>query len=148
VDGSTVAAGLGAITFWDVLEHLPDPSAVVADAAELLVPGGLIAASMPNAHGVEALLAGCAWRYHDVAAYGHLVHLGPAQLAMLMERAGLRVVWTETRGSVDLRDLASGLPVSLGGPVTWLLDRASGVLARIAEPMRRGNTLLLVARKG
>jgi 2-polyprenyl-3-methyl-5-hydroxy-6-metoxy-1,4-benzoquinol methylase len=141
------AAELGAVTFWDVLEHLPDPGAEVAEAAARLARGGVLAASMPNAAGTEAVLAGSAWRYHDLAAYGHLVHLGPRQLAALMTRAGLEVVHRETRGSVDLRDRAPAPPAPFGAPTRWLLDRASGVLARVAEPLLRGNTLIVVARR-
>jgi hypothetical protein len=64
-----------------------------------------------------------------------------------MTRAGLQVVHRETRGSVDLRDRAPALPAPLEGPVRWLLDRASGVVARAAEPLLRGNTLIVVARR-
>jgi 2-polyprenyl-3-methyl-5-hydroxy-6-metoxy-1,4-benzoquinol methylase len=141
------AARLAAITFWDVLEHLPDPAAAVRAAAAALAPGGLIAASMPNAAGAEALLRGRAWRYHDLAAYGHLVHLGPRQLERLFRAPGLACVHVETRGSVDLRDLVAAPAATPGRALVWMLDRASGALARVAEPARRGNTLLVVARR-
>jgi hypothetical protein len=36
------------------------------------------------------------------------------------------------------------LPSKIGG---WVCDKASGALARIAEPLGFGNTLLTVARK-
>jgi SAM-dependent methyltransferase len=149
--GTTAALGEGrrfaVITFWDVLEHLADPAATVRDAAGRLEPGGLVAASMPNAAGTEALVRGRGWRYHDVAAYGHLVHLGPSQLVRLFRDAGLAPVHVETRGSADLRDLI-GRPDGAGGrALVWMLDKTSGVLARLAEPARRGNTLLVVARR-
>ena len=141
------APTFAAITFWDVLEHLPDPGSALRAARALLAPGGVIALSLPSAAGTEALVSGARWRYHDLAAYGHLVHVGPEQVARLLAGAGLVPVHRETRGSVDLRDLlgdrAGRGPLA---PATWLLDRASGVLARLAEPALRGNTLLVVAR--
>ena len=36
------------ISFWDVIEHLPDPHRVLKKAASLLKPGGLILAAVPN----------------------------------------------------------------------------------------------------
>jgi SAM-dependent methyltransferase len=151
--GTTAAlrtgAGFAAITFWDVLEHLPDPAAAVRGAVAALAPGGLLAASMPNAFGTEALARGPAWRYHDLGAYGHLVHLGPSQLVRLLRAAGLGPVHVETRGSFDLRDLVGGgAGGGARGALVWMLDKASGVLARLAEPLGRGNTLLVVARRG
>ena len=138
-----------AITFWDVLEHLPDPAVTLGAAARLLEPRGLLAVSLPNAFGTEALVGGMGWRYHDLPTYGHLVHLGPSQLRRLLVSAGLEVVHRETRGSADLRDLL-GPDASRGGrrPLVWLLDRLSGVLARVAEPTLFGNTLLMVGRQG
>jgi hypothetical protein len=107
-----------------------------------------VAASMPNAAGAEAALRGRAWRYHDVAAYGHLVHLGPAQLVRLFRDAGLTPAHVETRGSVDLRDVVRGRGDSAGRrALVWMLDKASGAVARLAQPARRGNTLLVVARR-
>lgn len=137
-----------AITFWDVLEHLPDPAATLGAAARLLEPRGLLAVSLPNAFGTEALVGGMRWRYHDLPAYGHLLHLGPSQLRRVLVSAGLEVVHRETRGSADLRDLL-GPDASRGGrrPLAWLLDRLSGVLARVAEPTLFGNTLLMVGRR-
>ena len=137
-----------AITFWDVLEHLPDPAAALGAAARLLEPRGLLAVSLPNASGTEALVRGAGWRYHDLPAYGHLVHLGPSQLRRLLVSAGLEVVHRETRGSADLRDLL-GPEARVGGhhPLAWFLDRLSGALARVAEPTLFGNTLLMVGRR-
>lgn len=148
IDALRPGPRFAAITFWDVLEHLTDPAVAVRTAAALLEPGGVIAASMPNASGAEAVRDGGAWRYHDVGAYGHLVHLGPAQLTRLFTDAGLTPVLIETRGFVDLRDLlGKGARRTVLRPLTWLFDRASGVAARLAEPLRLGNTLLVVARK-
>lgn len=136
-----------AVTFWDVLEHIPDPLATLREATLRLEPGGLVAVSLPSAAGTEARVEGRAWRYHDLVAYGHLLHVGPAQLARLLGRVGLEPIYSETRGSADLRNLLGPDPDrGLKRPATWVLDRLSGVLARVAEPMRRGNTLLMVAR--
>lgn len=40
------------ITFWDVLEHVPDPRHELRLAHELLAPGGHVAATFPNVEGL------------------------------------------------------------------------------------------------
>ncbi|MEQ8329604.1 MAG: class I SAM-dependent methyltransferase [Longimicrobiales bacterium] len=145
LDAIAPGAGLAVVTFWDVLEHVVDPAAMLEAAAERLAPGGLVAVTMPNAAGTEALLAGPAWRYHDVGVYGHLLHPTPRHVRALLEGAGLEAVHVETSGSVDLRDR---VPAGIRGrALTWLLDRVSGVVARVAVPLHRGNTMLLVGRR-
>ena len=86
------------MTFWDVLEHLPAPAAAVRGAAALLEPGGLLAVSLPNAAGAEALLCGSRWRYHDLASMGTWSTSGPPSWTGCSRRAGLEIVHRETRG--------------------------------------------------
>lgn len=136
-----------AITFWDVLEHVPDPAGMVGAAAKLLRPGGLIGATMPNVFGAESVVQGPRWKYYDLDLYGHLFHLAPEHLSRFFDRAGLATIEVETRGSVDLRDLLSQSGHSQGIRMgRWCLDRLSGLVARLAVPMGRGNTLMVVAR--
>jgi len=137
-----------AVTYWDVLEHVADPADMLREGLARLRSGGLVALSMPNARGTEAWVRGAHWRYHDLSTYGHLLHTGPGPLAGLLRRLGLRVEHRETSGSVDLRNLveAWGEGRAKRG-AQWALDKASGALARVAEPLGAGNTLLLVARK-
>ena len=37
-----------AVTFWDVIEHLPDPYPMIQKAARILKPGGIILVAVPN----------------------------------------------------------------------------------------------------
>ncbi len=149
--GELSAFGTGshfdAVTFWDVLEHVPDPAGMVADAARLLRPGGVMAVTMPNVFGTESKLRGRRWKYYDVALYGHLFHLAPHHISIIFERAGLSTIYTETRGSTDLRDLLAN---SGGGLLSrtgrLILDRVSGVVSRLAQPVKRGNTLMVIGR--
>lgn len=131
--------------FWDVLEHVPHPGALLQSVASRLSVGGLVAASMPSASSVTARIEGDRWRYYDLGTYGHLVHMNPRHLRSLFEQAGLEVVYSETRGSVDLRH--SLRRSSVTGARGQLLDRLSGMIARVAVPMGLGNTLLMIGRR-
>ncbi len=137
-----------AITFWDVLEHVSDPAALISNAAARLRPGGLVAVSMPNVRGTSSRMLGRAWPYYDFATYGHLFHLSPAHIDRLFGAAGLGPHHRETSGSVDLRDLSVvHLGFQLPRPARWLADRLSGALAPGAIRRDRGNTLLVVGRR-
>lgn len=133
-----------AITFWDVLEHLANPRAVLFEARQRLRVGGILVISMPNLAGTASLAMRRRWHYYDLESYGHLHHLTPRHLRMLLRGAGLRPIYSETRGSVDLRDLPR-LHLSVQPPeiLCRVLDKLSGVLARVAEPLGYGNTQIV-----
>lgn len=77
------------VTMWHVLEHLADPAAAIARAAELLRPGGLLLVSVPNIDSLQARFGGEQWFHLDLPR--HLFHFGPRSLTAIVERAGLRV---------------------------------------------------------
>ncbi len=136
-----------AVTFWDVLEHVPDPLTLLIEARRRLRPRGIVAATMPNVHGTTAWLHGPRWKYYDVAEYGHLFHLSLRGLGTLFERAGLQVVHARTVGSTDLRDVSEVRGRRAPGRLArWVLDRMSGALARVAPRFGFGNTLIVVGR--
>ena len=86
----SVPGGFDAITLWHVLEHLPDPAAAVARAADLVRPGGRVVISVPNIDSLQAHLGGERWFHLDLPR--HLFHFSPRSLSALVERAGLQVV--------------------------------------------------------
>jgi SAM-dependent methyltransferase len=126
-----------------VIEHVPDPIAVLRRARELLVPGGRVHISTPNLGSPSASLFGPYWWGLDSPR--HLVVFTPASLRAAANDAGLAVelerhevmpsdfwasvaYWlTERHGRrpVDYRSLKThlGLRTSLY-PLWWLLARA------------------------
>ncbi|HYK91620.1 MAG TPA: class I SAM-dependent methyltransferase [Acidobacteriota bacterium] len=79
-----------AITFWHVLEHLPDPEAVLNRAATLLRPNGWLFISLPNLGSIQARLFRKYWYpFDDVPR--HLHHFSESSLDLLLERAGMKV---------------------------------------------------------
>ena len=136
------------ITFFDVLEHLREPANAVRQARARLRENGLIVITMPNVSGATSVLASSYWPYYDFAEYGHIHHLAPRHIRKLVRRAGFEPIYEETRGSVNLRDLPTmhGLAAPSVG-TAWVLDKASGLLARVAQPLGFGNTQFAVARK-
>lgn len=61
------------LVFGDVLEHLPDPAAILKRCREYLAPGGAVAASIPNiAHlATRLMLLQGQWNYADFGLMDH-----------------------------------------------------------------------------
>lgn len=86
-----------AVTFIDVLEHIPDPVAVLASARGLIASGGWIAVKVPNG---PVQLRKELWRARLVRGYRatvadnlvHVNHFTPRTLALALTRAGFTQV--------------------------------------------------------
>ena len=130
IDDADVAPHrLDVVTFWDVLEHLPDPVANLRRARQLLAPGGLVAATVPNAGSAVARLSGPRW-FGCKTAGEHLQFFSAATISRCFETAGFRV---EVRR-----------PVAWSCTVGFLIDRAAlylGGPGRIAHRALAGRRL-------
>lgn len=88
--GELAPGTFDALTFWHVLEHLPDPEAALARAASLLGPEGWLFISLPSIDSLQARLFRELWYgFDDVPR--HLHHFSAKSLAMLLEKAGFKV---------------------------------------------------------
>ncbi len=83
------AGAYQAVTMIDLIEHTPTPRAVVAKAARILAPGGVLGLVTPDIHSPAALLAGRLW-WH--LRPGHLAYFSRSSLDALLAAAGFRVV--------------------------------------------------------
>jgi 2-polyprenyl-3-methyl-5-hydroxy-6-metoxy-1,4-benzoquinol methylase len=82
-----------AITFWAVLEHLPDPKKFLTHAAHLLKPGGLCFVLTPNLQSLAVRLLGRRYRYIMPE------HLNYFTLGTLVAVASLQALEVVGRGS-------------------------------------------------
>ena len=78
-----------AIVFWHSLEHLREAGEVVAHAAGLLAPGGVIVIAMPNQGSMQASAFGDRWLALDLPR--HLVHVPAAALIDRLRSLDLEV---------------------------------------------------------
>jgi SAM-dependent methyltransferase len=84
-------ATFDAVTMLDVLEHVSDPAAMLTQAADLLVPGGILLVNTPDASSVYATFMGLRW--HAFVPPEHLVLLTPRAMRLMLERQGFSVLW-------------------------------------------------------
>jgi SAM-dependent methyltransferase len=74
------------ITFWDVLEHLPDPRQALLEAARIARHSGNLVVSLPNLHSWEARLFGQNWAGWDIPR--HLWWFPRPALVRLLDETG------------------------------------------------------------
>jgi len=77
-------------TLWDVIEHVTDPSAVIAETARVLAPGGVLVVSTGDIASPWARLTGARWPL--LTPPQHLFYFTKASLCALLERHGFSVV--------------------------------------------------------
>ena len=85
-----------AIVLWDVLEHLPDPLAVINSLARILKPGGIISLSTPNVGALTPKLMGKYWAF--MTPPEHLFLFDKKSLSMLFEKANFSLTKWVSKG--------------------------------------------------
>lgn len=118
-----------AIHFSHLIEHVPDPRALLLEVRRILAPGGHVVVVTPNVDGLQARLFGNRWR----SAIGdHLSLFSRRTLGDLLRRAGFRVLRTVTWGGL-----------ALGTAPAWL----KGPVDRLAKRWGFGDVVLMLAGK-
>ena len=84
------------VTAAELLEHVFDPRALVAEVARILRPGGLFWLTTPHARGLSARLLGLKWQC--IWPPEHLQLFSIAGLKALLRSAGFRGVRVDTTG--------------------------------------------------
>ena len=119
-DTSFPDAFFDAVTFWDVLEHLPNPRSTLQAVRRILKPGGIILINYPDFNSLWAKLFRRKWWF---LLSSHLYYFTPATLTALLNSEGFAVVskrrhWQQ----LGLGYLASRLG-SYSRPMAGLLKR-------------------------
>jgi len=144
------------VTLWDVLEHVPDPSATIVEVHRVLKPGGVMIIQVPNPVSWQARLFGRYWAGYD--APRHLYSFPPEVLKNQLRDAGYEVVRTtclEGGASTFWRSLAAWYADKRGGQPAWVRLLRQSLLARLLfgplfallRLLGFGPSMLYVARK-
>jgi 2-polyprenyl-3-methyl-5-hydroxy-6-metoxy-1,4-benzoquinol methylase len=78
-----------AVTMWHVLEHMYDPSAVLAEIYRVLKPGGVFMLEVPNVNSLPASWFGEVWFPLEIPR--HLYHFTPQTLTAMLTKGGFRL---------------------------------------------------------
>jgi 2-polyprenyl-3-methyl-5-hydroxy-6-metoxy-1,4-benzoquinol methylase len=80
-----------AVTFWDVLEHVPDPETALMEANRILAPGGVLATSCPDFDSWGRKTFGGNWSH--LHPNQHLWHFTGETLGKLFVECGFKPVY-------------------------------------------------------
>ena len=78
------------VTMWDVIEHLPQPHASIAEVARVLCAGGRLVLTTGDVGSVVARLCGSRWHLYTLPE--HLFFYTRKSLRLLLEAHGFRVL--------------------------------------------------------
>lgn len=110
------------VTAAELLEHIPDPRALVQEVARILRPGGLFWTTTPHARGLSARVLGLGWRCIWPPEHLQLFSIGG--LKELLGSAGFRNIRVDTTGGNPVEIWhALGKPKSAPKTVDQHFDR-------------------------
>jgi 2-polyprenyl-3-methyl-5-hydroxy-6-metoxy-1,4-benzoquinol methylase len=137
---------LDAVTIWDVIEHLADPSAELRRVHRLLRPGGVLAISTMDVDARVARLLGRNWPWYMQM---HLFYFSRKTLSRLVEQAGFEVVEIRRhRRVVRVAYLISRLERRAGPLSSMLRGLADAIgLSERLVTVDLGDIITLFARK-
>lgn len=98
------------VTFFEVLEHLPNPISFLRRAADVVKPGGLVYLTTPNFNCLDRRILGIDW---PVIHREHLTYFTPKTLlSAINKKTDFTVLHSETRNITleSLRHIKSLLP--------------------------------------
>ncbi len=148
-EGALEGERFDVITMWDVLEHVPDPRAMLVRARALLPSEGLLIIKTPNVDGwfprLSLLPAGILQFWAHPEPPGHLFQFSRRTVEALLGATGFRVVDVRY-GRIPIR-YSFGTPRRWFRSIRWALYCLAFIpVALIAPYFRAGDDMIVVAR--
>lgn len=120
------------VLIWHVLEHVPNPREVLAEAQRIVKPGGVVIVAVPNYASLQARWSGAAWFHLDPPR--HLFHFPIAALERLISTTGFVPV---SRHHFSLRQNPFGWIQSFQNRIPWLPRNGLYAMLHRMESQRR-----------
>ena len=122
------------VTLWDVLEHLYDPLAELAEINRTLKDDGLLVIELPNTRSFDAALFGPYWIGLDMPR--HLYVFPPAPLEALLTQSGFEII--------SRRCYSGGYGAFVLSLNFWIEERPFKWLSRLVTGLSKESTLRLL----
>lgn len=89
-------ASFECVTMWDVLEHVPDPTAHMLEVHRILTGGGLVVIGTPNLAHLQFRRKREQWRHLKPAE--HIFYFQKSSIARLLQKTGFTIVQPPVTG--------------------------------------------------
>ena len=122
------------VTLWDVLEHLHDPLAELAEINRILKDDGLLVIELPNTKSFDAALFGSYWIGLDMPR--HLYVFPPSSLETMLKQGGFQIV--------SQRCFSGGYGAFMLSLNFWIEEQPFEWLGRLVTILSKGPTLRLL----
>ena len=137
-----------AVTMLDVIEHVPDPRAVLSKAAALLRSGGVLVINTPDVGSFVARVLGRHW--HAIIPPEHLYYFNRANMRYLLKEAGFEVAEVTTiiksfTLNYICKTLHQSTRMGLFLKISSLCSRWP--LSKISIPINLHDSMFVLARK-
>jgi SAM-dependent methyltransferase len=142
------------VTASEVLEHVPEPRALVREIARIVRPGGLLWATTPHGRGISSRILGMQWSV--IMPPEHLQLFSVGSIRALFADTGFQRVRVATHG-INLIELLAGVDpsyrVRFGHRLNEFMDRSrtrralKDLINRALNVIRLGDTLKIWAVK-
>lgn len=135
------------VIFNHVLEHMENPVEILKKANQVLKKDGAILIDVPNFASLSARIWGSRWRY--ILPKEHQWHFTPKSLSLLLEKAGFKVIYWETRSGIwDYENPLEEIWQALTGrKKRFFTDVLTAIPAFIVTQLKLGTGLTVIARK-
>lgn len=134
------------VTFYDVLEHMPDPFLVLEKTHSLLNKGGLCFIQLPNSESKIAKKERENWNF--LIPPEHLYHFSLKTLRLLTERIGFEVIWERTVNYVECNALFRLLPLKLRNKIFNIIYRNPFYWPGVYEQKgNKGTSIQMIVKK-
>jgi SAM-dependent methyltransferase len=125
------SGGFDLVIATELLEHVPDPGAMILEIGRILRPGGLFWATTPNSRGLSRRILGLDWSVISPPEHLHL--LSENGIRTLLEKAGFRSVRIDAEGTNPFelakwrgwRKSSSRLPIAEDSPAGYGCERVN-----------------------
>jgi 2-polyprenyl-3-methyl-5-hydroxy-6-metoxy-1,4-benzoquinol methylase len=131
VEGFEPEGRFAVVTAFDVIAHLPDPAGFARRVRAWLVPGGLLALTLPNVASLTARLMARHWFYY--AAPDHVHYFTPTTIRRLLAESGFRDVRVRAARKTLTLDYAAAQAARMTPPLAPLVR---AVVRLLPAPVR------------
>jgi 2-polyprenyl-3-methyl-5-hydroxy-6-metoxy-1,4-benzoquinol methylase len=145
-DQRYAAESFDVVTLWDVLEHVPDPRALLEEVRRVLRPGGVLLVNFPDKGSLAARAMGRRWVFILTV---HIYYFTRQTLRRLLDETGFEVV----KFRPYVQTLGFGYLTQRMEPYSRLLHRAGRFLpdrlglGSLEVPYWVGQTLVVSTRR-